>query len=152
MQKEVKDEEPLIKKSETVKEIQYYDYLISTLYKNIYREAQKKKLADRNKILKDQIIELTSKKEEIFNSKNKYRKNSNKKPEEKKADAPTDAEFNELEKEFKALQAQNMKINNKISLIKSSLNMDNLTRLLFLSKRIMIIFFIEKDAVIWKTN
>lgn len=42
MQKEVKDEEPLIKKSEDVKEIQYYDYLISTLYKNIYREAQKK--------------------------------------------------------------------------------------------------------------
>lgn len=76
----------------------------------------------------------------------------NKKPEEKKADAPTDAEFNELEKEFKALQHENMKINNKISLIKSSLNMDNLTRLLFLSKRIMIIFFIEKDAVIWKTN
>ena len=27
MQKEIKDEEPLVKKSETVKEIQYYDLM-----------------------------------------------------------------------------------------------------------------------------
>ena len=42
MQKEIKDEEPLVKKSETVKEIQYYDYLFSDPNK-IFIEKHKRK-------------------------------------------------------------------------------------------------------------
>jgi len=90
-------------------------------------EEQKRKFAERNKNLEEQINDLITKKDEIFNAKNP--KNSMKpKKLEKKNEEPKDKELEEMEKEFRILQVENQKINNKISLIKMSLNMDNLTR------------------------
>jgi len=81
-----------------------------------FREEKIKKFALRNQLLEEQITILTKKKENILKGRKKIKNFK---------ETPIDKELDALEREFKALQMKNQKLNN---LLKTGMNKDNSTR------------------------
>ena len=87
----------------------------------------------RNKVLEEKINEMNKEKEEILQLKSQKRGKStqvkeNSDGKEANTMTPLQKEIDDLEKEYKTLQIKNQKLNNKITLVKMSMNMDSLTR------------------------